>query len=174
MFYFIRKKGMKLLFFTIFFIILLFFTIQVFKKVHHQFDYEVLYVDSLEKDEKEIIQFCLLDLDNQYHLINLEIVPTEDLFSKIFDLYHQNKNELPLEYTLNCSTVILNRSIEVIEDTIYITIYDEIPFLLNDSSLDYLTSEEELFRTFRAMKLTYSYLGINKMVIKSNQNEYVF
>ena len=120
-------------------------------------DIEIIYVDKLEEEQTDKIQFCAVDKYNNFNLINVE-VPTnvDDIYTYVFELYNLKRNSLPLEYTVISNKLLVLNEIKREDDILYIDIQE------SDIETD------ELHRIYAALKITYKYLGINQVKITMN------
>ncbi|HHU55451.1 MAG TPA: hypothetical protein GXZ48_02010 [Acholeplasmataceae bacterium] len=132
------------------------------KKKENHVDIKIFYVDNLPEEEKTMITFCAVNKYHDFDLIEIEIPKDVDIYQYVFELYNYKRNALPLNYNVYSKHILELESLSKEGNIIYLKIKDQkIP-------------PEEFHWTIYALKVTYKYLGIEKLIVDFNNKEYIY
>lgn len=152
----VRNIYGKLLKYIGFILIICLFLLLMYKLNNHQ-NYEIKVVDNLNFETIEFVKVCVINNDDNYEFIKMHF-NKDNLIENVFNFYVYGSDELNENYkTINCELYYLD-SFRTDKEVLYLYLMD------GDNQID--------LNVFKIMKITYSFLNINKMVIKYNGKEY--
>ena len=123
--------------------------------------YDAIYVDDLNIIEKPDLQIMLINSDNLLECVAIKSIDLncKNIYEKIFAIYNEYQNSLPINYTSPFNKVIFNREIYVIGDKILIDIEKK----------DY---ELDIEKAAKCLMWSYQLLGIEELEISIGKSKF--